>query len=197
MRSLAMPDGLIRVVFATIVMGMGVNFSDINLVIHYGAPQSLDDYFQESGRCGRSGENAKSVVYWKPSECPSRKEIKTTRDAELMAVRRYLEKTSECRRKWLSAYFDPGHAHTSKEPTHCCDACFNEIIFCWCSVYLNNKVCACIGQSKSLSESEPVDSSLSLSPHSFTASLNFTKSTFFLFNPFSCALHVPRPQRIT
>ena len=86
--------------------------------------KSLDDYFQESGRCGRSGENAKYVVYWKPSECPSRKKIKTTRDAELMAVRRYLENTSECRHKWLLAYFDPGHAHTSKEPTYCCDVCF-------------------------------------------------------------------------
>ena len=124
MGSLTMPNGLIRVVFATIVMGMGVNFSDINLFIHYGAPQSLDDYFQKSRRCGRSGENAKSVVYWNPSECPSRKEIKTTRDAELMAVRRYLEHTSGCHRKWLLAYFDPDHAYTSKEPTHCCDVCF-------------------------------------------------------------------------
>ena len=61
MRSLAIPDGLIREVFATITMGMGVNFSDISLVIHYGAPQSLDDYFHESGRCGRSGENVKCI----------------------------------------------------------------------------------------------------------------------------------------
>ena len=33
MRSLSIPDGLVRVVFATIAMGMGVNFTDINLVI--------------------------------------------------------------------------------------------------------------------------------------------------------------------
>ena len=128
MRSLSIPDGLVRVVFATIAMGMGVNFTDINLVIHYGAPQSLDDYFQESGRCGRSGDNAKSVVYWKPSECPARKELKTTRDTELMAVRRYLENSSDCRRKRLLAYFDPNCAQSGKEPSRCCDVCLTDFI---------------------------------------------------------------------
>ena len=29
---------------------MGVNLQNVNKIIHYGAPQSLDDFFQESGR---------------------------------------------------------------------------------------------------------------------------------------------------
>ena len=52
MHNLAVPDEVVRVVFATVALGMGVNFKDVNLVVHYGAPQSLDDYFQESGRDG-------------------------------------------------------------------------------------------------------------------------------------------------
>ena len=47
--------GVVRIVFATIALGMGVNLLDVNTVIHYGAPRSIDDYFQESGRGGRSG----------------------------------------------------------------------------------------------------------------------------------------------
>ena len=74
------------------------------------------------------GDNAKSVVYWKPSECPARKELKTTRDTELMAVRRYLENSSDCRRKRLLAYFDPNCAQSGKEPSRCCDVCLTDFI---------------------------------------------------------------------
>ena len=28
---------------------MGINLQDINILIHYGAPQSLEDYFQQAG----------------------------------------------------------------------------------------------------------------------------------------------------
>ena len=87
----------------------------------YGALRSLDDYFQESGRCGRSGDNGKSVVYWKPSKCPARKELRTTHDTELMAVRRYLENTLDSQHKRLLAYVDPICAQSGKEPSHCCD----------------------------------------------------------------------------
>ena len=69
LKSLLKPDGVVRVVFATVALGMGVNFQGINHVIHYGAPQSLEDYFQESGRAGRNGEDAVSTVYWKPVDC--------------------------------------------------------------------------------------------------------------------------------
>ena len=123
MRSLAEPKGVVRVVFATVALGMGVNFSDINQIVHYGAPQSIDDYFQESGRCGRDGGNAKSVIFWKRSECPAKKEIKTTHDAELLAVRQYVENTAQCRCKWLLQYFDPKCAEPGVDPSYCCDVC--------------------------------------------------------------------------
>ena len=123
MHNLAVPDGVVRVVFATVALGMGVNFKDVNLVVHYGAPQSLDDYFQESGRCGRGGGDAKAVVFWSPRDCPVKKEIATTHDAEVHAVRRYLENTTVCRRKWLLEYFDPMCAKPGRDSSSCCDVC--------------------------------------------------------------------------
>ena len=95
--SLAKPDGVVRVVFATVALGMGINMKDVNTIIHYGAPQSIEDYFQESGRGGRSGQPARSVVYWKPVDCPLRKKSSTLRDQEVAAVRHYLENESSCR----------------------------------------------------------------------------------------------------
>ena len=41
---------------------MGVNLAALNRIVHYGAPHSLDDYFQECGRAGRSGEQAFCMV---------------------------------------------------------------------------------------------------------------------------------------
>jgi len=45
--SLAKSDGVARVVFATVALGMGINLRDVNTIIHYGAPHSIEDYFQE------------------------------------------------------------------------------------------------------------------------------------------------------
>eukprot|EP00731_Ephydatia_muelleri_P009412 Em0004g1750a len=52
MSSLSQADGVVRVVFATMALGMGVDFKSLDYVIHYGAPRSLEDYMQESGRAG-------------------------------------------------------------------------------------------------------------------------------------------------
>ena len=56
MKSMVKPDGTVRAVFATNALGMGVDFLGLITVLHYGAPCSLEDYFQECGRAGRSGE---------------------------------------------------------------------------------------------------------------------------------------------
>ena len=58
LQSFLKPDGIVRVVFATIALGMGVNLQDVNCIVHYGAPRSIEDYFQESGRGGRSGDKS-------------------------------------------------------------------------------------------------------------------------------------------
>ena len=51
--SLSQTDGVVRVVFATMALGMGVDFKSLDYIIPYGAPRSLEDYIQESGRAGR------------------------------------------------------------------------------------------------------------------------------------------------
>ena len=123
LESLRDPEGVVRVVFATVALGMGINLQDVNTIIHYGAPRSLEDYFQESGRGGRSGGDARSVVFWKPRDCPVKAKPSTTHDQELIDVRQYLENTSECRRKILLKYFDIKFAASGKEGSKCCDIC--------------------------------------------------------------------------
>ena len=56
-------------VFASVAMGMGIDLHGVDMIIHYGAPSSIEDYFQASSRRGRSGDSAYSIVYWTPEDC--------------------------------------------------------------------------------------------------------------------------------
>ena len=128
MKSFSHSDGVVRVLFATVAFGMGVDIRDVNLIIHYGAPRSIEDYFQESGRGGRDGAAAKSIIYWKPSDCPQiHKATASPHRKELAEVRNYVQNTKQCRRKTLLNYFDPDDTKpVCVDSDACCDVCAND-----------------------------------------------------------------------
>ncbi|CAB4004938.1 Werner syndrome ATP-dependent helicase, partial [Paramuricea clavata] len=62
-------DGIVRVVFCTIAFGMGVNVKGAHLVIHVGPSGDLDDYLQESGRIGRTGNQLNHAILLRYKGC--------------------------------------------------------------------------------------------------------------------------------
>ena len=130
LKSMLDENGIVRVVFCTVALGMGVNFSGLNYVIHYGAPSSIEDYYQECGRAGRSGKQAKSVVYWRPADAPLRKDLSNPSNAETAAVRHFLENSDECQRDQLLRYFDSGSTTCvyEQDTLLCCDVCARKSI---------------------------------------------------------------------
>ena len=121
-------DGVVRVVFATNALGMGVDFRGLCNIIHYGAPRSMDDYFQESGRGGRGGEDCKSVIFWKPADCPMKQQPTTQHEMEVNEMRMYVENSTECRRKILLQHFDPMNAKSGASKAKCCDVCAAAVV---------------------------------------------------------------------
>lgn len=57
-------NGKKRIMVATTAFGMGVDVSDIRLVIHFNLPLSVIDYYQQIGRAGRDGKKAHCVLLY-------------------------------------------------------------------------------------------------------------------------------------
>ena len=64
LKELSSPSSTIRVVFATVTMGMGVDIPSIRNVIHVGPPRTIREYFQETRRVGRDGQQSFAVLYY-------------------------------------------------------------------------------------------------------------------------------------
>lgn len=62
--SLLDPNGVVRRVFATQSLGMGIDCPNVREVIHWGVPRSLEDYHQEIGRAGRDGLPARATLLY-------------------------------------------------------------------------------------------------------------------------------------
>ena len=53
-----------RIIVATSAFGLGINKTDIRLVVHMNIPLNIEDYFQESGRAGRDGKTSYSFILY-------------------------------------------------------------------------------------------------------------------------------------
>src|SRR3954463_1612872 len=63
-----MADDGVDVVVATIAFGMGVDKPNVRWVFHHDVSESVDSYYQELGRGGRSGEPARAVLFYRPED---------------------------------------------------------------------------------------------------------------------------------
>jgi superfamily II DNA helicase RecQ len=58
----AFQSGEKSLMVSTSAFGMGVDISDIRVIIHVDEPRSLLDYGQESGRAGREGQKSEAII---------------------------------------------------------------------------------------------------------------------------------------
>jgi ATP-dependent DNA helicase RecQ len=67
--------GELHVVAATNAFGMGIDRSDVRVVIHTAPPDSIEAYYQEVGRAGRDGLDASGLLLLRTSDIPRRRAL--------------------------------------------------------------------------------------------------------------------------
>ena len=117
--------GDVPVVVGTVAFGLGISKPDVRLVVHYTVPKSLDAFYQESGRAGRDGRAATSVVLFAPRDVPRVAALVCSTRGGLRALDgalAYCLNHTRCRRCVLA---DHWHEHLDL-PAACaghCDVC--------------------------------------------------------------------------
>lgn len=81
--------GELEVLCATTAFGMGVNKPDIRFVIHYHLSSSLEDFVQESGRAGRDGKPALSIVLYQRGDEQIHHLLRQEAYLDLLTIQRF------------------------------------------------------------------------------------------------------------
>jgi len=140
----AFAAGTLPVVCATNAFGMGIDRPDVDAVVHFAIPGSVEAYYQEIGRAGRDGRPATATLLWDYGDVLTREFLidnpkrdnsghrrGTPLDPEEAARRRALEHaklrrmvdyadTSACLRATILRYFGDGDV---REPCGSCGNC--------------------------------------------------------------------------
>ncbi len=61
-------DGTLRVVVATTAFGMGIDKPDVRFVLHADIPETVDAWYQQIGRAGRDGADARAILFYRPED---------------------------------------------------------------------------------------------------------------------------------
>jgi len=118
--------GRTRVLVATSAFGMGIDHSDVRLIVHFQTPGSVEAYYQEAGRAGRDGEPARCLMLFGEGDLMTQRRLQSDRndgrgtaEAALAAIASYAGE-ARCRQQMLCEHFTGQDDHPR---CGSCDVC--------------------------------------------------------------------------
>lgn len=118
---LCKPQSKIRIVYATVALGMGLDAPHVRHVIHYKPPTSLEKYFQETGRAGRDQQPARATLYFNKTD------IRHNRPGITKGMISFCENDTKCLREFMLGHF--GHsAPPNRDAFDCCCVCNPDLL---------------------------------------------------------------------
>jgi len=100
----AFMSGAARTMVATNAFGMGIDRPDIRYVVHYQLPGSLEAYYQEAGRAGRDGKEARCTLLYDHTD--RRVQLYFARKRSKVELLAAYARNTQCRWKMILEYFD-------------------------------------------------------------------------------------------
>mmetsp|Transcript_17700 Transcript_17700/g.50678 ORF Transcript_17700/g.50678 Transcript_17700/m.50678 type:complete len:1090 (+) Transcript_17700:41-3310(+) len=119
------------VIVATTAFGLGIDKPDTRRVVHWGAPKTVEEYYQQIGRAGRDGLPAQALMFANDADFTRYKsdfylgnltpEVKAVTERSIDTLRNFAMDGEICRRAALLRFF--GEIPNFGERCGTCDCC--------------------------------------------------------------------------
>jgi hypothetical protein len=130
LKQLNLQPSKIRVLFATVAFGMGVDIHSIRQIIHIGPPRTIREYFQETDRAGRDGQPSKAILYF------NNRDIAKNKPGLQEEIRMYCQSENQCLGSLLLQSLDIKHPILLSPGHLCCSVCKNTCLCVECTLHI-------------------------------------------------------------